>query len=279
MFEGATIVRGSAFALAALAAALVIGGCGGLDADKAEQNIKKGIEAQGRPVKSVSCPSDIKKKEGETFQCTAVTGDGQQVAVKVTETDNNGGIAWQTIGATGQQTAATTGPSGPSGPSNPAASGATTKGPQPAPTAGKEPLVLRFKTFRNPSAGYSIDYPGHWKQRGTGKDVTFAFVLRFMHLVSFKGRPQTPATVQKAVTQDKRTVTFDTPKTVRIPAGRAIRINFTIKSGASRQRIRRYTLSAGGKVFSIDFGFGQNKNFDAAFNRVMKRVLRTFRIL
>jgi hypothetical protein len=273
VFEGATIVRRGAFALAGVAGALVIGGCGGLDSDKAEKNIKNGIEAQGRPVKSVSCPSDIKKKEGETFQCTAVTGDGQQVAVKVTETDNDGGIAWQTSGATGQQTAATTGPSGPS---NPATSGATTKGPQ---AAGKEPFVLRFKTFRNPSGGYSVDYPGHWKQRGSGNDVSFGFAQRFMHLVSFKGGPQTPATVQKTVTKDKRTLTFDTPKTVRIPAGRAIRINFTIKSGASRQRLRRYTLSEGGKVYSIDFGFGQNKNFDAAFNRVMKRALRTFRIL
>jgi hypothetical protein len=273
-------VRRGAFAMAGLAAAIVLSGCGGLDVDKAEKNIQNGLQSQGgKAIKAVSCPADVKKKEGETFQCTALTEDGQKLAVKVTETDGEGGIAWQTTGTSVASQTGPTGATGTTGANDASGPAGATKAQQPqtGATGGGEPIVLRFKTFRNRSGGYSVDYPAHWKQRGKGGDVSFTFAARFLHVVSQNGGPQTPAVLRKGVSKDKRTISYERPKAVRIPAGDAVSIEFKTKNGPTTTRIRRYSVSGRGKVFLIDFGITQGKDFNARFDRIIKRALRTFR--
>jgi hypothetical protein len=112
----------------AVAVLLALVGCGGLDTEKAERNIRNGIEAETSSViKSVSCPDDVEQKEGVVFRCTATTSEGRTLAVDVTQTDDNGGIVWRTSGRTAE---ATTGPTGPTGATGgTAATGATGPGP------------------------------------------------------------------------------------------------------------------------------------------------------
>jgi len=75
----------------------VLAGCTSqLDTDKAEREIKKGIAEQtGVEVKSVECPDEVETEEGDTFECTAVAESGDEVSVKVTQTDDEGNVNWE----------------------------------------------------------------------------------------------------------------------------------------------------------------------------------------
>ena len=82
--------------------ALALAGCGDkkLDTDKLEGKIKDGIENQvsGVKIKSVDCPSDVKVKKGDTFNCKATTASGQTANVKVTQQDDKGNVNYQVGG-------------------------------------------------------------------------------------------------------------------------------------------------------------------------------------
>lgn len=82
--------------------ALAFAGCGDkkLDTDKLEGKIKDGIEKQvsGVKIKSVDCPSDVKVKKGDTFNCKATTQSGQTANVKVTQQDDKGNVNYQVGG-------------------------------------------------------------------------------------------------------------------------------------------------------------------------------------
>ena len=84
------------------AGALAFAGCGDkkLDTDKLEGKIKDGIEQQvsGVKIKSVDCPSDVKVKKGDTFNCKATTNSGQSANVKVTQQDDEGNVNYQVGG-------------------------------------------------------------------------------------------------------------------------------------------------------------------------------------
>jgi hypothetical protein len=66
-------------ALAALAVAVFLVGCGGtiLDLSKTEDQIQANIEnTQNEKVSSVDCPSDIEVEPKATFSCTVHLSDG-----------------------------------------------------------------------------------------------------------------------------------------------------------------------------------------------------------
>jgi hypothetical protein len=75
--------------------AVVLGGCSKtIDSPKAERFIAKSVREQvGADVKSVSCPSDITAKKGDTFECTVTGADGTSGKAVVTEKDDEGNVA------------------------------------------------------------------------------------------------------------------------------------------------------------------------------------------
>jgi hypothetical protein len=83
--------------VATIAAALA--GCGfkkQIDTDRAEAEIKRDLSAQtGAPLRSVRCPDEVDAKEGARFSCTATASDGSHIPVRVTQTDDNGGVRWR----------------------------------------------------------------------------------------------------------------------------------------------------------------------------------------
>ncbi len=46
-------------------------------------------------IASVDCPSDVKVKKGDTFNCKATTSSGQTANVKVTQQDDKGNVKYQ----------------------------------------------------------------------------------------------------------------------------------------------------------------------------------------
>jgi uncharacterized protein DUF4333 len=84
-----------------VAGALGVAGCGDkkLDTGKLEGKIKTGIQKQaGVKIKAVDCPSDVKVKKGDTFNCKATTQTGQSANVKVTQQDDKGNVNYQVGG-------------------------------------------------------------------------------------------------------------------------------------------------------------------------------------
>lgn len=76
-------------------AALAVSGCAKeIDAAKAEKFISKTVAAQvGAELKSVSCPSGLTAKKGETFECTVTGTDGTTGKTEVTEKDDQGNVS------------------------------------------------------------------------------------------------------------------------------------------------------------------------------------------
>lgn len=82
----------------ALLVALGATGCsvsvGGLDVAKIQDQIGANLkEAAGSETVSVSCPSDVQRSAGATFDCTAKVGD-QTVTYTVTQTDGDGNVTY-----------------------------------------------------------------------------------------------------------------------------------------------------------------------------------------
>jgi hypothetical protein len=76
-------------------AALALSGCSkSIDSDKAEKFIAKSVGSQvGAKVKSVSCPTGLTAKKGETFECTVTGTDGTTGKTTVTEKDDQGNVS------------------------------------------------------------------------------------------------------------------------------------------------------------------------------------------
>ncbi|HVS28212.1 MAG TPA: DUF4333 domain-containing protein [Solirubrobacteraceae bacterium] len=64
-------------------AALSLSGCTGtIDHKKAEDLVRKAVANAGKTtVTSVKCPSGVKDKKGQSFDCTVALGDGTKGAI------------------------------------------------------------------------------------------------------------------------------------------------------------------------------------------------------
>jgi len=58
-----------------------------------EQNVERGID-----VTSVTCP-ERPILQGDIFTCQAMTADGQNLIVSVTQTDDQGNVNWEITGS------------------------------------------------------------------------------------------------------------------------------------------------------------------------------------
>lgn len=91
-------VRHSFVTLLMVSGLFLIVGCGDstLDSKKAESAILQGVAAQtGAKVKAVSCPENVKPKQGNVFACTLKGNDNTVASVKVLQTDNHGHVTYQ----------------------------------------------------------------------------------------------------------------------------------------------------------------------------------------
>ena len=70
-----------------------------LNSGKLEGKLKQGIEKQyGVKLKSVDCPSNVKAKKGNTFNCTAHATNGQKQKFKITQDDDQGHVHYALSG-------------------------------------------------------------------------------------------------------------------------------------------------------------------------------------
>jgi uncharacterized protein DUF4333 len=89
-------MRVSLPALACAALALV--GCGKdvVDTGDVENRIGESVSDQVKaPVKSVSCPDDVKARKGAVFDCIVTGGDGTRATVQVRQRDENGNVDYE----------------------------------------------------------------------------------------------------------------------------------------------------------------------------------------
>jgi hypothetical protein len=94
-------MRSSLLALGAgsLFVAATLAGCSSsLDIDKLESTIASEMQTQlNLPAQpTVTCPDDVAIESGNVFTCTAEL-DGDSVDVKVTQTDDQGNVTWETV--------------------------------------------------------------------------------------------------------------------------------------------------------------------------------------
>jgi hypothetical protein len=80
-----------------LATALVVAitGCGTatIDSGKAEGLVKKVAAGSQTPLKSVSCPEDVKAKKGADFDCDLVFADGTKAKLTIHQDNDSGSIS------------------------------------------------------------------------------------------------------------------------------------------------------------------------------------------
>jgi len=91
-------VRLAAIAVLAIAAAACTKT---LDTDGLEGELRGQIEEQiPGPISSVDCPPDVEVEAGGTFECTAEEESGATFTIQVTQSDDQGNVAWEVIDAT-----------------------------------------------------------------------------------------------------------------------------------------------------------------------------------
>jgi Domain of unknown function (DUF4333) len=240
-------------------AALLVAGCGGdVDKDKAQEQIKAGIAAQGKAdVKYVKCPGGVKAEKGATFQCEAL------IPVNVTQVDENGNIRWQITSFSGPPTGTTgaTGATGATGlagatPPGGAAAGGTT-GPAGGGAVADDP---RFEKFTNRSQSYSISHPILWKRVGSGRDVNFPFPdgTRFIHIVIQEGKGLPTIAETRKSLRNQLGIAREVKKVRRDTVGNqpVTYAEYEIKLGnlPQKQVIKRYVFARGNKRALIELG-------------------------
>jgi hypothetical protein len=263
-------------------AALLVAGCGGdVDKDKAQEQIKAGIAAQGKAdVKYVKCPGGVNAEKGATFQCEAL------IPVNVTQVDDNGNIRWQITSFSGPPagTTGTTGVTGATGATGlagvPRPGGAT--GGTTGPAAGAGADDPRFERYTNRSQGYSILHPVLWKQSGKGRDVLFPFPngTRFIHVViqDAKGLPTIAEERKDLVSQ---TGIFRQVQKVKkdTVAGQPVIFAQYKTTNAPRQIVKRYIFARGRKRALIELGVVEKLANKKPLQKKFDRSINSFRWL
>jgi hypothetical protein len=157
--------------------------------------------------------------------------------------------------------------------------GSSPSGGAPAGEAGAVPLAAEarskatgdipdsqvFLSFHDPQAGYSMQYPEGWAQRGSGSDVAFQDKNNIVHiLVSRGGTAPTPSsTVAELVLERKSqpSLTYGTPAIVSIQGAPVVKVSYSTVSPpnpVTGKRVQllvdRYVYSHAGKMAVVDLG-------------------------
>lgn len=139
-----------------------------------------------------------------------------------------------------------------------------------------------FLSFRNRGAGYAIQYPEGWAQRGGTDDVTFQDKNNIVRVVVSRGAPPTPAAATAQLTRSsQRSVTVTKPAiSVSIHAAPVLVMSYSAMSAPNpvtgkpvELLVDRYVFSRGGRVATVDLGTPRGvDNVDAY--RMMSRSFR-----
>jgi hypothetical protein len=127
---------------------------------------------------------------------------------------------------------------------------------------GDIPDTQVFLTFRNAAGGYSISYPEGWARKGADANVTFADKNNIVRIVIAKGGPATTPSVAAELMRLKHstpTLTFNSPSSVQVRAGRAVKAVYTTRSAPNPVTgksvlliVDRYELAGGGRRATVD---------------------------
>ncbi len=130
--------------------------------------------------------------------------------------------------------------------------------------AGDIPDNQVFLTFRDSAAGFSMQYPEGWAQRGSGSDVAFQDKSNVVHVVVSSGQPLGLAGVRGDLARLKTaTPSFraQAPSVVTISSKPAVKVVYTTESKPSPVTgkrvtlvVDRYYLAHGDKRAVVDLG-------------------------
>jgi hypothetical protein len=130
--------------------------------------------------------------------------------------------------------------------------------------AGDIPDNQVFLTFRNTAAGYSIEYPEGWAQRGSAGGVTFADKNNLVRVAVEKGSAATLAVAAAEMSRLKQqtpSLRFDAPTPLTVNGRQMVKVVYSTESApnpVTDKRVRlvvdRYYVSGPGKHAVVDLG-------------------------
>jgi hypothetical protein len=121
-----------------------------------------------------------------------------------------------------------------------------------------------FLTFRNKSAGWSMQYPEGWAQSGSGSQLAFRDKNNIVRVVITKGAAPSTADVRKQLASLKSAQLKNGPTQITVSGAPAIKVVYTTTSAPSQVTgkrvtliVDRYYLSHAGKQAIVDLGTPQ----------------------
>jgi asparagine N-glycosylation enzyme membrane subunit Stt3 len=136
-----------------------------------------------------------------------------------------------------------------------------------------------FLSYHNPQAGYSMQYPEGWAQKGSGGDVTFQEKNNIVHILLSRGRAPTRASTLAELARE-RTLTYGAASIVSIQGAPVVKVSYSTVSApnpVTGKRVQllvdRYVYGRLGKIATVDLGTAKGvDNVDAY--RMMSRSFR-----
>jgi hypothetical protein len=119
-------------------------------------------------------------------------------------------------------------------------------------------------TLHDAAAGYSMQYPEGWVQRGAASDVTLQDKNNLVHIVVRRGTAPNAAAVAQALAREKRatpSLQAGAPSSVTVAGRPAIKISYSTESAANPVTgkrvlllVDRYVLPGAGHYAVADLG-------------------------
>jgi hypothetical protein len=140
-----------------------------------------------------------------------------------------------------------------------------------------------FLSYRNTQAGYSMQYPEGWAQRGAGDDVTFQEKNNIVHILVSRGAVPTAASTVAELARERQrqpSLTYGAASTVSVQGAPVLKVSYSTVSAPNAvtgKRVQllvdRYVYARAGKVATVDLGTAKGvDNIDA-----YKLMSRSFR--
>jgi hypothetical protein len=140
-----------------------------------------------------------------------------------------------------------------------------------------------FLSYHNPQAGYSMQYPEGWAQRGAGGDVTFQEKNNIVHIVVTRGAVPTPASTVAELARERQrqpSLAYGAASTSSVQGAPVVKVSYSTLSApnpVTGKRVQllvdRYVYTHAGKVATVDLGTAKGvDNIDA-----YKMMSRSFR--
>jgi hypothetical protein len=172
---------------------------------------------------------------------------------------------------------------GPNAPASAAAGPGVLSAEARSKATGDIPDSQVFLSFHNQAAGYSVQYPEGWAQRGSANDVTFQNKDNVIHVLISKGPAPTAGSVLGELARERQSrpsLTYGQVSTQSILGAPVLKVSYSTISPpnpVTGKRVQllvdRYVYVHAGKLASVDLGTVKGvDNVDA-----YKMISRSFR--